>query len=283
MRTLMYSRRTKQHMHPLHQQQNLCNISVLYIENKTLNNLWEKKLTLFLDESTDNSNRSQASLMARWVDEGCVFEEYLGLNELKGTKAADFEEAVSPLSLYVSCRNHKLALCFTHLVKNNETMTAVEDLLISIWKLFTFSAKRSAVYKSTQQVYDQEPLTSIRAAATRWLSHFKACESFISRYESILNTLDALDKERADAEVRGICDRATSQKLVYIILLLNDLLKPVEVLNLYLQSDKGFFTNLNETVQACTESLGMLITAYRSGMYDGLEFRSRKVNRVTSV
>ncbi|WAR05584.1 hypothetical protein MAR_020953, partial [Mya arenaria] len=66
-----------------------------FIENKTLNSLREKKLTLFLDESTDNSNRSQASLMARWVDERCVFVEYIGLIELKETKAVDFEEAVS--------------------------------------------------------------------------------------------------------------------------------------------------------------------------------------------
>ena len=65
-----------------------------YFEHKILSDLKGRKFTLFLDESTDNANRSQASLMARWLGNKGVQETFLGLVRMKGTKAVDFEVAV---------------------------------------------------------------------------------------------------------------------------------------------------------------------------------------------
>lgn len=65
-----------------------------FIERKTIAEMRDRKFTIFLDESTDNANRSQVSIMARWVGENGANEKFLGLVHINGTKALDFEEAV---------------------------------------------------------------------------------------------------------------------------------------------------------------------------------------------
>lgn len=107
----------------------------------------------------------------------------------------------------------------------------------------------------------------------RWLSHFKACKRFVTRYERLIDTFDLLQQESRDPEIAGIRSKATSQTLVYTILLLNDILKPVEELNLYLQPDMGYFTNLSDRVKGCTEAHNMLIRSYNEGTYQETEFR----------
>lgn len=100
---------------------------------------------------------------------------------------------------------------------------------------------------------------------------------FISRYECILDTLDALIVSTRDPEIEGIRARATSQKIVLTILVLTDVLKPVNFLSLYLQGDIGYFTNLPERVKACTTDLHSIIAQYQGGDFQGLEFRYRTI------
>lgn len=87
----------------------------------------------------------------------------------------------SPFALYVNCRNHRLALCLVHLIKKYPVLQEIDSLLISLWKLFEFSPQKMAVFKNIQSVYGKEPLTFLRAATTRWLSHLHACSRFVSR------------------------------------------------------------------------------------------------------
>lgn len=94
---------------------------------------------------------------------------------------------MSPHSLYVNCRNHRLALCFTHLLKKNATLSDVEGVLVSIWKLFHFSAKRHAVFQQMQELYDEKPLTFIRAAATRYFKSQAANDMLLFNYNMLLS------------------------------------------------------------------------------------------------
>lgn len=87
----------------------------------------------------------------------------------------------SPFALYVNCRNHRLALCLVHLIKKYPVLQEIDSLLISLWKLFEFSPQKMAVFKNIQSVYGKEPLTFLRAATTRWLSHLHECSRFVSR------------------------------------------------------------------------------------------------------
>ena len=112
---------------------------------------------LLLDEATDESNRSELSLIAPVVENGEIKKHFLSLLELrKGDTESIFKtvgafmekenlsmktvrfsgmdgcstmagiyngaraffEKVYGFLIYIHCRNHRLALCFTHLVQN---------------------------------------------------------------------------------------------------------------------------------------------------------------------
>lgn len=71
----------------------------------------------------------------------------------------------SPLSIYVNCRNHRLALCFVHLIKENKIL--VDAVLMSIWTMFEYSPKKAAVIQYAQEVYWERPFKFVRAVTTR--------------------------------------------------------------------------------------------------------------------
>ena len=98
------------------------------------------------------------------------------------------------------CRNHRLALCITHLLKRWDTLVEADARLLS---LFQFSPQKLAVLIHVQEVYGERPLVIVREAATRWLSHLKACGRVTERYRSILDVLDSLYNERKDPELFG--------------------------------------------------------------------------------
>ena len=57
---------------------------------------------------------------------------------------------VSPYALYLNCRNHRLALCLVHLLKQYNDLEAVDALLLAIWKIFHYSSVKQAVFENSQ-------------------------------------------------------------------------------------------------------------------------------------
>lgn len=148
----------------------------------------------------------------------------------------------------------------------------VDSTLLSLWKLFHFSPQRNAVFLSIQEVYGQTPLIINRAATTRWMSHLKACERVMQRYIALLDCLDSLYEAKKEPEVFGIRQHLVRKDIVCTILLLCDILKPLDLLNLYLQEDEVNFTILLEKVRNCIHSLEDLIEKYRNENYESTAF-----------
>lgn len=96
---------------------------------------------------------------------------------------------------------------------------------------------------------------------------------FSNRYECILDTLDALLEDTREPEIEGIRAKATNPEIILTILLFTDVLKPVDLLSKYLQSDCGFFTSIDERVRLCVAKLQMTIVDYQEGNFGGYEFR----------
>ncbi|XP_053392551.1 uncharacterized protein LOC123566599 [Mercenaria mercenaria] len=193
------------------------------------------------------------------------FSGFDGCNTMSGVQKGVQRRVqhVSPFSVYINCRNHRLALCLAHLIKRFPLLQDVDTTLLSLWKLFEFSPQKLAVFKHIQAVYGKDPLTITRAAATRWLSHLQASARFISRYVCILDTLDAIYAEKREPEIRGIRQNVTDKNIVATVLLLCDILKPVNMLSLYLQEENVNFTSLPERVKVTIDSLTSLVAIYR--------------------
>ena len=101
----------------------------------------------------------------------------------------------SPFNIYVNCWNHRLALCFTHLMKMKdfrELLVEFDSLLLGLWKLFRYSPKRGSVLEKVQISYQKKSLKILKAYTTRWLSHGIACKRVLERFEELLITLDNL-------------------------------------------------------------------------------------------
>lgn len=87
--------------------------------------------------------------------------------------------------------------------------------------------------------------------------------NFYFRYKCILDTLDGIYEEKRDPEVMGIRGNTTNKMIVATILLLCDILKPVNMLSLYLQESNIRFTSLPNHVKLTTDLLHGLIETYQ--------------------
>ncbi|WAR05593.1 LOW QUALITY PROTEIN: hypothetical protein MAR_021479, partial [Mya arenaria] len=152
----------------------------------------------------------------------------------------------SPFSVYINCRNHRLALCQAHLIKRFPLMQDVDATLPSL-----------------RTVYGKDPLIITRAAATLWLSHLQASARLISMYVCIPDTLDAVYAEKREPEIQGIRQNVTDKNIVPTVLLLCDILKPVNMLSLYLKKENVNFTSLPVHVRNTIDSLSSLVAVYR--------------------
>ncbi|CAC5383686.1 unnamed protein product [Mytilus coruscus] len=142
---------------------------------------------------------------------------------------------ISPKSVYINCRNHKLALCLKHLTKDYPLLLELDKALLSLWKMFEYSPLKSAVFQNIQETYGQKTYAIVKASMTRCLSHLHACNRLIERYDSIIDTLDTLYDDLKEPEILGLRQIIMRKNMIGMALILCDILKPVNVLNLYLQ------------------------------------------------
>ena len=93
-----------------------------------------------------------------------------GTNTMSGTKTGlqcRFQGEAS-YSVYVNCRCHRLALCFTHLCKREfPWLQKIDQLLLGLWKMFHYSSKNCHVLAELQKAYDVKSLQMVKAATTR--------------------------------------------------------------------------------------------------------------------
>ena len=96
------------------------------------------------------------------VLERVLFSVRDGTNAMSG-KEGGLQRRIrhySPFKMYVNCRNHRLALCLPHIIKNKKfsNMLAYYDaLLLGSWKMFHYSPKKGLILGSIQQIYGKKP------------------------------------------------------------------------------------------------------------------------------
>ena len=82
-----------------------------------------------------------------------LFSVLDGTNSMSGKKNGLQRKIryYSPFSIYINCRNHRLAPCLPHLMKDiylGEIMNDCNSLLLGLWKIFHFSPNRSSILES---------------------------------------------------------------------------------------------------------------------------------------
>ena len=114
-------------------------------------------------------------------------------------------EDESPHKIYLNCRNHRLALCLPHLMKDKEfvpLLATYDNFFLGVWKTFRHSPKKMYHISSIQEIYGKKLLKIFKAVKTRWLTHGQASKWVLDRFEEILTTLDSICANRFELELR---------------------------------------------------------------------------------
>ncbi|KAJ8303650.1 hypothetical protein KUTeg_018760 [Tegillarca granosa] len=223
-------------------------------------------------------------LIAKHIDiNKAIFVGFDGCNTMSGVNSGlqrRFRHLV-PHQIYINCRNHKLALCVKHLLKEFPVLETLDSLLTDIWKLFHFSPQRFHVFMDVQESYNMKKLSFIRAAATRWLSHGRACSRLLDRYTAILDCLDELYDRKKEAEILGLRNMLTNKKTISATVVLSDILKPVIFFSDYLQGDVHF-SRVNSRLQILKDELDHIAERYKS-VADGHEDPDLYLNKLPDI
>ena len=107
----------------------------------------------------------------------------------------------SPHSMYLNCRNHQLALCLVHLVKQFPELSNLDKLLIT-WKLFKYSPIKNSTFLEAEEAMNLKPLKILKACTTRWLTHGESCICIMFRYEALIAALDQIYSKTHDPETK---------------------------------------------------------------------------------
>ena len=109
-------------------------------------------------------------------------------------------------------------------------------MLLSVWKLFKYSAIKKEVFNNMQHVYELTPLKVIKACTTRWLTHGEAYWRIISRFEPLVDALYAIYNEKRYPDVKGVREALLQPQNICMLLLVPELLVPINYFSKFLQT-----------------------------------------------
>ena len=112
-----------------------------------------------------------------------------------------FEQCSGHL-VYIHCRNHRLALCFTHVIPKYDNFVKFDSLLLNLYLLLKNSTVTSNIFKEIHNARGLKLLKLMKAVTTRWLSHRKAVERVLDPYEALVASLDAIYLRKKEPAVR---------------------------------------------------------------------------------
>ena len=105
---------------------------------------------------------------------------------------------------YIHCRNHCLALCFTHLISQSDEFKNIHSLLLNLYLLLKNSSLKQSIFKTVQSAYGLDFLKFIKPAVTRWLNHGTAAQRVLDRFDLLVAFLDVMYLQKYEPALRGL-------------------------------------------------------------------------------
>ena len=139
-----------------------------------------------------------------------------------------------------------------HLIQNAATVDAT---VLALWKAFKYSSIKASVFSNAQEAEGFEKLKLLKASLIRWLSHGAATIHIINRFEPIINSLDEIIHNKNNPKLMGICTQLLEPNNVLFLLLLADVLQPVNRFSMFLQTRNLVFNSVNAKLNQLMESL----------------------------
>ena len=144
-----------------------------------------------------------------------------------------------PLLNWVGCGNHKLALCFKHLLPKYPTVFATDAFLEALWKFFKYRPLAMNLLDQSANIYGEKVVVPVCPSVTRWTAHERACLSVVRGYRQFVSSLVVCYNERREPEALGLLMQLCKPDIVATILMLLEVFKSTGPLNLILQKGDG--------------------------------------------
>ena len=119
-----------------------------------------------------------------------------------------------PMALWVGCGNHKLGLCFKHLLKEFPCVAEFDATLLSLWKYFRYRTLAVNLLQEFAEAYDENQVLPICPSTTRWTSHGRACRALYEGYVTQIGALTVCYNNRKEPEALGIFMAITSETFI---------------------------------------------------------------------
>ena len=166
-------------------------------------------ISIMADESADVSSKEELSVCGRWLESGKPVEHFLGIIHAQEVNAESLtryllkflqEKGISlkkmcglgfdgtntmsgnksgvqirigchtPSALFVHCRCHQLQLAAVHAANEHREVQRALGTLLTIWKTFHYSPKKTEKLMEIQAVLDVPEIKIHKPSDTRWLA-----------------------------------------------------------------------------------------------------------------
>ncbi|XP_065090814.1 uncharacterized protein LOC135711776 [Ochlerotatus camptorhynchus] len=165
-----------------------------------------------------------------------------------------------PDMIHIKCTCHSLALCASYAC---ETIPAyMEQLMRDIYNYLSSSPKRSAEFKTIQEIVDLKPLKILHPSATRWLSLEAVIKRNLDRFDELKLFFSFQVKYEHTQSANRILKHLNDPMTKPIMLFLNYVLPLINNVNRTFQSESSqFFEIYNEIKTLLFIILGNLSSA----------------------
>ena len=133
---------------------------------------------------------------------------------------------------------HLLQLACVQAANHTEGIKHVYITLITLWKFFHYSQKRSENLKEVQRVLNLPELKIVTSSDTRWLAHERCVKAVKANSAAIVITLQNIYEQSHVPEALGISKALSKESTLSAIFLFDFVLPLVIKLSKCLQTEK---------------------------------------------
>ena len=103
-----------------------------------------------------------------------------------------------PLLVWIGSGNHKLALCFKHLMGEYINISNTDATLLALWKYSHDCTLALNFLKEAVDAYGEHVIAPVCSSVTRWTTHGRAWKAAYDAYQQLLVALSVALNERRE-------------------------------------------------------------------------------------
>ena len=92
-----------------------------------------------------------------------------------------------PLATWIGCGNHKVTLCFKHLLSEYKSVFSVGAAFDALWKIFHFHPLALGFMEKVADIYGEMLVTPVYSSTTRWTTHDLVSKSLCEGHKQLLH------------------------------------------------------------------------------------------------